>query len=439
MLPYRVLRVGVVELVRTEPSFRRLWLSQVVSEVGDWFQFVAIAAMFPTREGGAAIVAGLIVARHLVAALTSPIAGVVADRYNRGRVMIAADLARMVVTLGFLLVRGPQDVVLVFALSIVIEALSMFFEPAKGAAIPQVLPGSKLYAANALSGATWSAMLAIGSMLGGATAALVGLKAAFALNAASFALSALFVWRAKVPDGASAAGTEAPAFAPLRDMRDGATYLRDHPAQRSLLMLKAGALLSGGVFVLVAVFADEIFASPSSIFGQKSILMGLLLTGRGLGALVMPFVFARLLGSHVRGVARAVLVAFPMCVVFFAVFSQAPAVGVAMLALFFAHGATSTVWVGSSQLLQVTVPNRVLGRVLSVDLALVTISVAIVNSIIATVLHHHAPPRLVALGLALAFLLPLAGWLYAYAKHLPTLELANTSEENEPSRPGSGT
>jgi len=398
MLPYRVLRVGVVELVRTEPSFRRLWLSQVVSEVGDWFQFVAIAAMFPTREGGAAIVAGLIVARHLVAALTSPIAGVVADRYNRGRVMIAADLARMVVTLGFLLVRGPQDVVLVFALSIV-----------------------------------------IGSMLGGATAALVGLKAAFALNAASFALSALFVWRAKVPDGASAAGTEAPAFAPLRDMRDGATYLRDHPAQRSLLMLKAGALLSGGVFVLVAVFADEIFASPSSIFGQKSILMGLLLTGRGLGALVMPFVFARLLGSHVRGVARAVLVAFPMCVVFFAVFSQAPAVGVAMLALFFAHGATSTVWVGSSQLLQVTVPNRVLGRVLSVDLALVTISVAIVNSIIATVLHHHAPPRLVALGLALAFLLPLAGWLYAYAKHLPTLELANTSEENEPSRPGSGT
>lgn len=411
--------MGVVDLVRTERAFRRLWLSQVVSELGDWFQFVAVASIFPTQGGGASIIAALIVARHVVAALTSPIAGIVADRYNRGRVMIASDLARALVALGFLLVRGPEDLVLIFVLSLLLEGLSMFFEPAKGAAIPQVVPASKLYSANALGGATWSAMLALGAMAGGATAALVGVKTAFIVNAASFALSALFVARAKIPDLPPA--PKAAAGPELGGMREALAYLRRHPAQRSLLTLKSGALFSGGAFVLVTVFAEELFADPSSVLGQKGILMGLMLAGRGLGALVMPFAMERVTGSDVRGVSRAVLLAFPLSIIFFCVFSQAPMVWIAAAALFFAHGATSTVWVGSSQLLQVTVPNRVLGRVLSVDLALVTLAVALINTIIAFALGRGMPPRAVAFGLGCAFVLPSAIWVRAYRVHLAEL------------------
>jgi hypothetical protein len=77
-----VKRSAVLDLLRAEPAFRWLWLSQVVSELGDWFQIVAIVSMFPTRGDGATIIAGLVVARH-----------VVADRYDRGRVMIASDLS----------------------------------------------------------------------------------------------------------------------------------------------------------------------------------------------------------------------------------------------------------------------------------------------------------------------------------------------------------
>jgi MFS family permease len=412
--------VGVVDLVRSERSFRNLWLSQVVSELGDWFQIVAVTSIFPTRGGGSAIVAGLIVARHLVAMVWSPFAGVIADRHNRGTVMIVADLVRVCIALGFLLVRGPGDVVLVFALSLILEAFSMLFEPAKGAAIPQVLPASKLYAANALSGATWSAMLALGAMTGGAVASLVGMRMAFVVNAISFAASAVFVARARVPDLVSSER----GVAGGASMGAGLAYLRDHPPQRSLLVLKAGALFSGGVFVLVAVFADQLFGDPSSVFGKQGILMGMMLAGRGLGALVMPFAFERVTGSSVRGVARALLLAFPLPIVFFSAFSQAPVVGVAAVALFFAHGGTSMIWVGSSQLLQVTVPNRVLGRVLSVDLALVTLAVAVVNAAIATALRAGVPPRAVALGLAVAFALPYAAWIRAYRRHLPALEHA---------------
>ena len=412
--------VSVVDLVRTERSFRWLWLSQVVSELGDWFQIVAIASIFPTRGSGATILAGLIVVRYVVATLCWPLAGVAADRFNRGRLMIVADLARAAVALAFVLVRGPGDVVLVYGLSVALEGLSTLFEPAKGAAIPQVLPGSKLYTANALSGATWSAMLALGAVAGGFSASLIGIHAAFVLNALSFGLSAVFVARARVPDlpPPTDASTN---LHPLRDLREGIAYLREQPAQRSLLVLKAGALFSGGGFVLVPVFAEQLFAAPGSVFAQQGILMGWMLLGRGLGALVTPFVFQRVFGDSVRGVARGALIAFPLAIAGFALFSRAPVVAVAAAALVLAHGATSTIWVGSAQLLQVTVPNRVLGRVVAVDLMLVTIAVAVVNAVLAAALARGVAPRTVALGLAASFALPGGLWALAYRRYLPAL------------------
>lgn len=417
--------MGVLDLLRSEPRFRRLWLSQVVSELGDWFQMIAVTALFPTRKGGAAIIAGLIVARHVVAALMTPIAGVIADRFNRGRVMIVSDVARVIVVLGFLLVKGPEDVVLIFVLSLAIEALSMLFEPAKGAAIPQLLPETKLFAANALTGATWSAMVALGSMAGGAVFALVGARAAFLVNAASFLASAVFIAGAEIPDLTKrATATDAKDDG---GFREGIAYLKAHPAQRSLLILKAGALLSGGVYVLVTVFADQLFADSSSVLGQKSVLIGLMLGGRGVGALILPFVVARFSGTDVRGVARSLLVAFPLAIVFFAAFSRAPSVALAAAALFFAHGGTATIWVGSSQLLQLTVPNHVLGRVLAVDLLFVTVCIAIVNIAIGWSLEADVPPRWVALALALAFVVPLLGFVHARKKHLGALEAAARS------------
>lgn len=406
--------MGILALLRTEPSFRRLWLSQVVSELGDWFQLVALVSMFPTRNGGSAIVAGLLVGRHVVAALTTPIAGVVADRFHRGRVMIAADLARAAVALAFLLVRGPADVLLVFVLSLMLEALAVFFEPARGAAIPQLLPPSKLYPANALSGATWSAVLALGSLAGGATAALVGRKAAFVANAASFLLSAAFVARARIPAVPRDASGGLPH--PVRDLRDGVRYLAENAPQRSLLVLKSGALLSGGFFVLVTVFADRVFP------GDPPLTMGILLGARGVGAFTMPFVVERIFGRDVRGLGRALVVSFPVAVLAFAGFAHAPNIPLACAALFFAHGATSTLWVGSAQLLQITVPNQVLGRVLSVELLLVTVAIAASGSLVAYLLERVGlAPRDVGTALALLLLVPFVAWSLAWRKHAAAL------------------
>jgi MFS family permease len=405
---------SVVELLRSERDFRRLWLAQVVSELGDWFQLVALISMFPTRGSGASVVAGLVVARNLVAALSTPFAGVLADRLHRGRVMIVADLARAALVLGFFLVRGPEDVTLVFGLSLGLEALSVAFEPARGAAIPQLLPPEKLFAANALGGATWSAMLALGSMAGGAATALFGRRTAFALNALSFVASALLVASARVPP-LPAAPADAPPPHPLRDVADGLRHLRDNPSHRALLVLKPGALLSGGVWVLVSVFADQVFS------GDRAMTMGWLLAGRGLGALVVPFVVARFVGRDSQGVLRALAIAFPLSAVGFLAFSGAPSIPWAALALVVAHGGTSTAWIGSAQLLQLVVPNRVLGRVLSVELMLLTGAIALSSGFVALLVRAGLSPREVGALLALLLVLPWAAWSLLARRHAAAL------------------
>jgi predicted MFS family arabinose efflux permease len=403
--------VSITTLLRSSPSFRRLWLAQVVSELGDWFQMVALLSMFPTRGSGAAVVAGLFVARNVVALLVTPIAGVLADRLHRGAVMIGADLARAAVALGFVLVRGPEDVVPIFVLSLLLEALSVVFEPARGAALPQVVPPPLLYSANVLGGATWSTMFAVGSLAGGLVASIVGRRAAFVVNALSFVVSAILVVSARIPGakrdarGDAGASPAAPASRaparPLGDMKEGLAYLRANPAQASLLGLKPGALLAGASFVLVSVFADRVFP------GDNALTMGWLLAGRGLGAFVVPLAAARIAGRNVASATRVLSFSFPLAVAGFSAFALSPTIAAGALALFVAHGFTSTIWVSSSFLLQMTVPNHVLGRVLAVELSLVTIAIAFSGAFVGVLLaRFDVDPRAVAGAMASLLVVP---------------------------------
>ena len=200
--------MGYRELLRTQASFRRLWLGQVVSELGDWLQLIALLGLFPTRGGAVELLAGVFIVRMLPSIVWAPLAGVVADRFPRGRIMIACDLGRALLVLGYLFVRGPEDVGLVYALMFAQESLTAFFEPARAAALPQVVEPRGLLAAHALAGATWSAMLALGAAAGGLIAATVGPRTAFVVDAASFLLSAFFIARARVPRVVRSAASE---------------------------------------------------------------------------------------------------------------------------------------------------------------------------------------------------------------------------------------
>src|SRR5437879_5787271 len=197
--PARAPTVGYGELLRGNRSFRLLWLGQVVSQMGDWFDTIAVYTIALKLTGSSRSVALIMVARFLPSVVMGPLSGVVADRFSRRSIMISADLMRAVVVLGFLFIRRPDQMWLVYVLTVMQLAFSAFFEPAKTAAIPSIVSDRELVSANAIASVTWSAMLTLGAAIGGLVTGWFGTDAAFVLDSFTFIGSALLVASVRFP------------------------------------------------------------------------------------------------------------------------------------------------------------------------------------------------------------------------------------------------
>ena len=191
------------QLLSSNADFRRLWTGQVVSEVGDWLNNIAVLALVIQLAGASGVglaVALYAIARHLPLFLFGPVAGVVVDRVSRRRVMIAADLARAALALGFLLAARLSSLAVIYAVGAALFSVSAFFNAAKRASIPNLVEGTdSLLAANSLSASTTAATIAVGSALGGVIATALGRDTVFILNALTFVASAELIRRIRRP------------------------------------------------------------------------------------------------------------------------------------------------------------------------------------------------------------------------------------------------
>lgn len=189
------------QLLAAHPDFRRLWTGQVISEIGDWFNNIAVLALAielagKGHEGKA--VALYAIARHLPLFLFGPLAGVIVDRVDRRLVMIAADVLRAVLALGFLLANVINALPVIYLVGAALFAVSAFFNAAKRASIPNLVYGTTaLLSANSLSASTTAATIALGSALGGLLSTFFGRNTVFILNAATFLISAEMIRRIK--------------------------------------------------------------------------------------------------------------------------------------------------------------------------------------------------------------------------------------------------
>ena len=139
--------------------------------------------------------------------------------------------------------------------------------------------------------------------------------------------------------------------------------------------------------------------------------------------MIGPFVIQRMFSRDIRGLRGAISIVYLVTLTAFAAFALSPNVPLAMLALVVAYSGTSTAWVNSTQLLQLTVPNRLLGRVLSVELALLTLGLSFSNLTVTTLLATYAwTPRHAGLALAAMFVIPLVTWRILSASFGPTLD-----------------
>jgi MFS family permease len=404
-----------IRLVRENRNFRRLWLAQIVSEIGDWFYSLAVYSLILELTGSAKLVGLAVVMQVLPQTLAAPTAGVVNDRMSRKRVMIIADLARVAIVLGMLLVRSPRMVWLIFPL-LFLETIGWgFFEPAHSAVIPAVTGQDDAILANTLTATTWSFCLAIGSALGGGAAALLGRDAVFILNALSFVASAVLL------SGMRFAEPHADASVPLRarDLIDfspileGVRYVRRDPKLLATLFVKGGLGFLGSNLVILPLLGERVF--PLRLQGldsQRAAMLGMsvLMGARGIGALIGPLVtvpWARQRDSRLR---LGILLGFLAIFFGYTILGVAPTVWIACLGLILAHGGGSTIWVFSTTLLQKNTDDKFRGRVFSADMGLNTLMVSITSYLAGVFMDRGVAVREYALITGISLLAPACAW-----------------------------
>ncbi len=288
-------QVGYVDLLRRNRSFRQLWLGQVVSQMGDWLDTLALYTLILQLTGSGRDVGLLLVARFVPSFFFGPISGVIADRFSRQRIMIISDILRAVVVLGFLFVRRADQLWLIYVLTVLQLGLSTFFEPAKTAAIPSIVEPRELVTANAISSVTWSAMLTLGAAIGGLITSTLGTDAAFILDAASYILSAVLIASIRVPKRPKRERQKVSLgrLLGITETIEGIKYVKDRPRVLAALLVKPAWGLGGGILTLLAVFGERIFPMGKNAGGG----IGVLFAARGIGTAIGPLVARRLSGD----------------------------------------------------------------------------------------------------------------------------------------------
>ena len=402
-----------VRLVRHNHNFRRLWLAQIVSEIGDWFYTLSIYTLLLQLTGHAGSVALALVLQVIPQTFAGPTAGVVNDRVRRKHVMIVADLVRMVVVLSMLLVRSRSMVWLVYPLLLAETTMAAFFEPARSAVVPNLVESGEVLAANTLSSATWSVNLLIGAAVGGVVAAFMGRDAAFVLNALSFLVSAILISRMKFAE------PHAEAAAPLRPrdlvdfspVMEGIAYIRSHPVLVPAVFAKAGELMVGPSWVIFTVMGAREFAVRGhgiDASGGALLGMSILLGGRGLGALVGPLISARWAGQDDHRLRIGILFGYITVAVGYGLIGVSHSVWMAAACAMLAHAGGSTVWVFSTTLLQLRTEDRFRGRVFAADLGLGSFTFAITAYLCGRFLDLGISARVMATGTGFFMLIPAA-------------------------------
>jgi len=402
--------VGYVELLRGNHDFRRLFIGGLVSQTGDWFNSVALLTLLLSLTGSGEAVGYILIIKLLPSFFVGPLAGVVADRFNRKTIMIVADVLRGFIVLGFLVVQRPDQVWLVYAIAAVEIAISTFFDPARSAAIPGIVSRAELISANALSSASWSVTLALGAALGGLVTDAFGRNTAFVIDSLSFFVSAAFIAAVRIRSSTSTRSKHVSLAdaTGVTDLIEGARYLKSNPRVMALLLVKSGWGLGGGVLLLLTIYGKQIF--PIGRDGAASI--GLLYAARGTGALIGPVIAGMISSGVPRTMRRAITIAFFVSATFYLFYAQSPSLVVALICVLGAHSGGSIQWVFSTTLLQMTVPDRFLGRVFALEMALLTLTMSVSTYVTGWGVDHPGlGARRMATVLGIAFAVPGVVWL----------------------------
>lgn len=340
-------------------NFRKLWISHVISSFGDALTNLALLITAQRLTGSTAAVATTAVAVALPQLLFGLFAGVLVDRWDRKRVMIASDLARAVLVLGFLAVNSPDRMWLLYLVAFVQASIGTLDNPARSSVVPQIVGSDNLLAANSFFQST----LIIVGVAGTATAGVIAgvfdtLAPAYIVDALSFALSAALVTRIAIegrPARSVDAGSQAAGM--WSELREGIRLIAASPMLRTVVITAGVVMLGlGAVNVLLVPFILDDLAVPETWFGllEAAQVTSMVLAGGLVATVARRIRTGRLLVVGLTGVALVV-----------AAMSLAQSVW-HMVGLLFAVGWFVTpTQAAISTIVQTEVPLEALGRVSS--------------------------------------------------------------------------
>ncbi len=275
-----------LELLRHNRNYRFTWMGQVVSEIGDNFNNIAVFALAMSLTHSGLVIMGVMLSRAIPAITVGPLAGVLLDRFDRKRIMIASDLMRAVVALGFILALRQHQVWLLYVFSALLMVASPFFTAGRSAILPTIANKEEIHTANSLTQTTQWTNLTIGTFLG-ATVVGIGYEWAFAFNALSFVFSAWAIWNLRPPPGKQFRAerrdlTETEVIRPWHEYREGLRYMRSVPLVLAIALLAVGWATGGGAAqILFTLFGEVVFnggaAGIGTIWGCAG--LGLLVGG----------------------------------------------------------------------------------------------------------------------------------------------------------------
>ncbi|HEX8748647.1 MAG TPA: MFS transporter [Pyrinomonadaceae bacterium] len=431
-----------MQLLRGNRSFRRLLTGQVISELGNWFNFIAgLGLVRVVTNGAPEATAILLVLRIAPFAMFAPLAGAFVDRWSRRKVMLWTDCARAVVALGFLLVKKPEDVWIAYVCTVLSTLLAAFFEAAKNAAMPNIAGDRGLLAGNALMFSSRFLLMSIGAALGGAASARFGYEVAFIINAVSFLVSAYSIWlipesemkrkeKASKETGATQERKARPSF--WLDLREGWSYIAAHKPVAAIMLVNILWATGGGAINLITDrLGGVVFAGHGGLQGDAAVAAFYTAAGAGL---FLGMILARRVGAHLEmRRATAPFIGWTLLAqgVLFALIGLMPGLWSACALMLISRILLGVEFAVQETLLMRLVPDGLRGRVSTTDRALELFVFSISTGLAGWSLYSISPRALTVVSGLLSATPGIVWLILISSRRLAVPELAAKPETEE--------
>ena len=381
-------------------DFRRLFGAELVVFGSDWFVMVPLLVLLPKLTGSGVWGALVLAADTGITALLLPFTGTIADRFDRRKILMAANVSALVAVLLLFAVRSAGTAPLALVAVGAVSAAKAFYSPAATAALPNVVDAADLAAANAIGGSAWGTMTIVGASLGGVVSSAFGPYASFSVTLACLALAVVLTASIRRP---LQAGRPAVAVRAWPALVEALRYVGARPRIRALVTVKSAVGLGNGVLTVFPLLAGR--------YGVGALGAGLLFAIRGAGALVGPLALRPLLTRR-SWLFTGLALSMALYGVGYLGVALSPWFPMVLALVFVAHFAGGANWVLSNFALQAEVPDGLRGRVFATDMMLATLAIA-VSQLGAAAVVDFVDMRVILAGCGLITLSYAIGWRIA--------------------------